>query len=108
MSNALDDILEAGRQLVHHIDGRDCTIEIAARPAYCNRGNFIATIECQNPRRLSLDGADGWPRYYFDLERAKLEVQAWMRKRGQWLHAQARWHQKPTRSIDHARTQGPR
>jgi hypothetical protein len=29
-----------------------------------------------------IDGADGWPRYYFDLDRAKLELEAWINKRG--------------------------
>lgn len=31
---------------------------------------------------LSLDGADGFPRYYFDETRAKLEMEAWAKKRG--------------------------
>jgi hypothetical protein len=30
-----------------------------------------------------LDHADLWPRYYFDLDRGKAEVEAWLRKRGQ-------------------------
>jgi len=32
-----------------------------------------------------MDAADGWPRYYFDLERAKAEIEAWMRKRKEWV-----------------------
>jgi hypothetical protein len=30
-------------------------------------------------------GADFQSRYYFDLERAKAEVEAWLKKRGQWV-----------------------
>lgn len=85
--DALRDLAEAGREPIHRIDGLDCCIEIASRPAYCNRGNFIATIDHlpkADLRRLSLDGADGWPRYYFDLGRAKLEAEDWLRKRRQW------------------------
>jgi len=86
MTDALHDLLVAGTKPVWHIDGLDCTIEIAARPAYCDRGNFTATIQVVgDPWRLSLDGADGWPRYYFDLDRAKLEVEAWLHKREQWV-----------------------
>ena len=38
---------------------------------------------------LEIDAADMWPRYYFNLDRAKREVEAWMRKRGQWLSGSA-------------------
>jgi len=31
-----------------------------------------------------VDARDLWPRYYFDLERAKLEIEAWLKKRDQW------------------------
>lgn len=66
--------------------GRDCEITIEKRPHYCDRGNFIAKIHNRpdgDARRLNLDGADGWPRYYFDLDRAKLEIEAWLEKRQQ-------------------------
>ena len=32
--------------------------------------------------RIEIDGADLWPRYYFDLDCAKLEIAAWLRVRG--------------------------
>lgn len=79
---------ESGPHGTVTIRGRDCVIEIEPRPAYCDRGNFLARIEeipsC-NRLVLFLDGADGWPRYYFDLERAKAECEAWLVKRGQAL-----------------------
>ena len=30
-----------------------------------------------------MDHADLWPRYYFDLDRAKLEIADWLKKRHQ-------------------------
>jgi hypothetical protein len=65
------------------IEGKECTIVISKRPSYCDRGNFLAHIEAHGKLALSLDRADLWPRYYFDLERAKLEIEAWLIKRGQ-------------------------
>jgi len=74
------------------IAGKNCVIWIEPRPVYCDRGNFIAKINERNntpvPGKgppLYLDNSDGWPRYYFDLTRAKLEVEAWLKKRGQAL-----------------------
>lgn len=29
-------------------------------------------------RQITIDNADLWPRYYFDLDRAKLEIAAWL------------------------------
>jgi len=66
------------------VKGRNCTITLEARPRYCDRGNFIAKLFNQGPvKELYIDETDGWPRYYFDLERAKLEIEAWLVKRGQ-------------------------
>lgn len=67
------------------IDGRDCRIYLEPRPPYCDRGNWLAKIDlrCTRPHALNLDWCDGWPRYYFDFERARLEIEAWLEKRGQ-------------------------
>lgn len=67
----------------HKIVGRECEIHIQPRPAYCDRGNFVATISTTGELARGFDGQDGWPRYYFDLDRAKLEIEAWLAKRGQ-------------------------
>lgn len=71
------------------IRGKACEITLEPRPHYCDRGNFVAKI-FQNPNaaamewiRLSLDEQDGWPRYFFDEARAKLEIEAWLTKRKQ-------------------------
>lgn len=61
-----------------------CEITIEPRPHYCDRGNFIAKLfpAIGSKLALELDLQDGWPRYYFDLDRAKAEVEAWLVKRG--------------------------
>jgi len=72
----------------YSLEGRDCVVCIVPRPAYCDRGNFVALLDVKaggNALRLGLDGQDGWPRYYMDLERAKAEIQDWLKKRKQEL-----------------------
>jgi hypothetical protein len=64
------------------IDGKNYTICLERRPYYCNRGNYIAKI-IEVRGDFDLDGQSGWPRYYFDEDRAKLEIEAWLEKRGQ-------------------------
>ena len=63
---------------------RQGEITIEARPSYCDRGNWVANVWPRNGSELarSLDEADGFPRYYFDRDRACLEMQAWLQKRG--------------------------
>jgi hypothetical protein len=53
-------------------------ISIEPRPHYCDRGRWVAKISATE---MWLDEADCWPRYYFDLERAKLECEAFMKLR---------------------------
>lgn len=74
---------EAGSGEWHLITGRECTIELARRPRYCDRGAWIATLDAWGELGLSIDHADAWPRYYFDFDRALLEIEAWMVKRRQ-------------------------
>lgn len=70
---------------VHSIGGKDCLVTVEPRSDYCNRGNFLAKLFLSGKLYDEIDEADGWPRYYFDLERAKLEVEAWLKKREQWI-----------------------
>jgi len=64
------------------VRGRDCEIYLAPRPPYCDRGSWLAQLETRPPLTRAIDEADAWPRYYFDLGRAKLEIEAWLEKRG--------------------------
>lgn len=52
-------------------------MEIAPRALYSDRGRWAATCSGVG----DLDGADGFPMYFQDLERAKLEMQAWLEHR---------------------------
>lgn len=65
------------------IRGRECEIIVQRRPAYCDRGRFVAQLFPEGLLVRDVDHADGWPRYYFDLARAKAEVEAWLVNRGQ-------------------------
>lgn len=67
------------------IIGKECHITLEPRPAYCDRGNYIAKLFPIGALDLSIDHQDGWPRYYFDQDRAKLEIEAWLKKRVQWI-----------------------
>jgi hypothetical protein len=60
---------------------KECVITLEGRPHYCDRGSFIAKVFPSG--ELYIDIHDGWPRYYFDADRAKLEIEAWLKKRGQ-------------------------
>jgi len=63
--------------------GLECRIWLIPRPAYCDRGHWLAQVHAIGHLALDLDQQDGWPRYYFDLDRAKAEVEAWLQRRGQ-------------------------
>lgn len=67
------------------IRGKDCQITLEPWPGYCDRGNWIAKIFPAPSSKLSLelDASDMWPRYYFNLDRAKAEVLDWLKKRKQ-------------------------
>ena len=66
------------------IQGKDCKITLEASPHYCDRGNFIAKLFPRGQLLAEIDYQDGWPRYYFDFERATLEIEAWLKKRKQY------------------------
>lgn len=66
-------------ELTHKIKDTHIVITIEPRPAYCDRGNYIAKIIC--PGGWYIDSADCWPRYYFEESVAKSECEAWIEKR---------------------------
>ena len=67
------------------MNGKNCSVTIESRPYYCDRGNFIAKIFINYDSNLYLDEQDGWPRYYFNLNFAKLEVESWLIKRNEFV-----------------------
>lgn len=75
------------------IKGKACSITLEERPAYCDRGNYIAKLFPTGELSREIDDQDGFPRYYFDESRAKLELEAWMRKRNQLIGSDG---QRPT------------
>jgi hypothetical protein len=64
-----------------YIAGEECVIWIEARPGWCDRGRVRATVDCWGKLGATFDHQDGWPRYYFNLERAKAEIEEWIRVR---------------------------
>jgi hypothetical protein len=61
-------------------DGGEGTYEIhiGKRPHYCDRGDWIIWVEGNN----DLDGADGFPRYFFGSEeQAKQQMETWLSRR---------------------------
>ena len=54
---------------------------VAARPPYCDRGRFMWQVEPVSNEYLTIDWADGFPRYYFTVEAAELEIGAWLSAR---------------------------
>lgn len=67
------------------IYGKNCYITLEQRPGYCDRGNWLAKISTHGELAREFDHQDLWPRYYMDFDRAKLEIEDWMKKRGQWV-----------------------
>jgi len=65
------------------IRGRECEITLEPRPSYCDRGNWLAKLFPSGALLRKIDGHDGWPRYYFNIDRAKAEIESWLKKRGQ-------------------------
>lgn len=54
---------------------------ISTRPHYCDRGRWLVHAESSNPALLTIDWADGFPRYYFHTECLVKEVQSWLATR---------------------------
>jgi len=53
--------------------GKGPIIWLNPRPVYCDRGHWLAGCD----GFPNLDHADAFPRYFMDLDRAKLECEDW-------------------------------
>jgi hypothetical protein len=58
----------------HKFAGHEVHAFIQPRPDYCDRGHWVFNVD--GP--LEHDGADSFPRYFMDLERAKAEAEAYL------------------------------
>jgi hypothetical protein len=57
----------------------DYEVYLTPRPNYCDRGDWIIYLECHNG---DLDGADGFPRYFFGSEdEVKVQMERWLERR---------------------------
>lgn len=61
----------------------DVIVWMSARPHYCDRGRVMVNVVSHNILKVDVDAADGFPRYYFSIERAKAEMADWLAARGQ-------------------------
>jgi hypothetical protein len=62
-------------------------IRLERRPEYCDRGAFLAHVEPKHDaacKPCNVDAHDLFPRFYYDEGRAKLELDAFMRRR-KWI-----------------------
>lgn len=71
---APDEILEAWADAKLFKNNHRMVAWISKRPAYCDRGHWQLNIDLP----LGLDGQDGFPRYYMELETAKKETKLFL------------------------------
>jgi hypothetical protein len=81
---AKDDFLTGGKMGSYEII-------IEPRPPYCDRGEYLVKVFSDGIDVL--DCQEGFPRYFFSLEAAKSEMEAWVNKRQTCLLA-AQFHSK--------------
>ena len=62
------------------LKGRIHEVWIERRPAYCDRGHFVANVQPVSGVGIeySIDSYDAWPRYYMDIDRAFAEIREWL------------------------------
>jgi hypothetical protein len=68
-------------------DRGDGTYEIwlTPRPVYCDRGDWIIYVDAHNG---DLDGADGFPRYFFgSADEVKVQMETWLSRRAAYRKA---------------------
>jgi hypothetical protein len=67
------------------VELEDVTIYIERRNFYCDRGRYGFWAESKKPDKFVIDFADGFPRYFFSLQRAMDEMYDWTIVRGVYL-----------------------
>ena len=65
-------------------DGRADRVYRDASIHYCDRGRWLLNADSKDPTKITLDWADGFPRYYFEDECLLREMKAWLFARGQF------------------------
>lgn len=60
---------------------------ISPRPHYCDRGRWLVHVESSDPIKLHIDGADGFPRYYYTVTALVTEVCSFMKAHEKELSA---------------------
>lgn len=58
------------------------TVTVEMRPVYCDRGRYVVKAWSGDPTALTVDMADGFPRYYFHPDCAAREIHEWLKARG--------------------------
>ncbi len=53
-------------------------IYLERRPFYCDRGRWGFWAESKGEEKVDIDYADGFPRYFFSLQRALDEMKDWV------------------------------
>ena len=64
-----------------YIDLPTVIIYLERRPFYCDRGRYGFWAESKDNKKVDIDYADGFPRYFFSLQRAFDEMYDWVQFR---------------------------
>ena len=86
LAEFLSDGLHPGFEVrERHLFWRQGPVSISIEPvspSARDRGNWVFKAQSENPAVMTIDGADGFPRYYFSPTSLVLEVWAWLEARG--------------------------
>jgi hypothetical protein len=58
-----------------------CSID--KRPSYCDRGRYRWLAKSKDNRILTIDAADMFPRYFFNIGALVMEIESWLKARKQ-------------------------
>ena len=66
------------------IEGKHCRVTLFPCPTYSDRGDYLATVDVRDPRKLVVDAPDGFPRYFFGLDVAMSQCERWLDRRDEF------------------------